>query len=484
MVRSRTSATGGGLRRLGAALLLLGLALAGLSTVAAAGEHGPRIDVLDVEGIIDPTVERYLRDGLAEAAEEGAAAVVLQLDSPGAMDVDVAGLAGDIAASEVPVVAYAGPGGAQLSGGALALWEAAHVRALAPATLVGPAEPLDLAEEARGAVDGEADAAVLAGLGEAHDREALLAARTRGGAVVVPAPAGVAELPEDARLPHGVQRADATVVDADELVEEGAAELAASSLPDALRAAGEVEVARPDGTSTPVLADSSEARTRFNNMGVLAQTAHALATPALAYLLVVGGLLCLAFEWFQPGFGVAGVAGLGLLAAGSYGLWVLPTSWLGVALLVGGVALLSVDTAAGGFGAVTLGGAVAFAAGSWLTFVGAGPLAPAWWVLAAVVAFVLVFFIGILTSVLRAQGQQASTSAEALVGETAVVRSMLNPEGHVFVGGGLWRARAPEEAGRVKTGTPVQVVGLDDRLTLQVEPAAERDDATSEHAST
>jgi membrane-bound ClpP family serine protease len=45
---------------------------------------------------------------------------------------------------------------------------------------------------------------------------------------------------------------------------------------------------------------------------------------------------------------------------------------------------------------------------------------------------------------------------------------MLNPEGHVFVDGSLGRARAPEVAGKVKTGTVVRVVGLDDRLTLEV----------------
>jgi membrane protein implicated in regulation of membrane protease activity len=46
---------------------------------------------------------------------------------------------------------------------------------------------------------------------------------------------------------------------------------------------------------------------------------------------------------------------------------------------------------------------------------------------------------------------------------------MLNPEGHIFVNGALWRARAPEGAGKVSTGTKVRVLGVNDRLTLDVE---------------
>ena len=91
------------------------------------------------------------------------------------------------------------------------------------------------------------------------------------------------------------------------------------------------------------------------------------------------------------------------------------------------------------------------------------------WVIVPVVAFAVVFFVGIMTTVLRAQGNQAMAGAEAMAGKVGVVRSMLNPEGHIFVGGALWRARAPEELGKVKTGTKVRVLGMNDRLTLDVE---------------
>lgn len=481
---------------------LLGLVLGTATTAAQAGDAGgdvadaaddappdetagPRFEVLEVQGLLDRTMARYIRAGLADAAAVDATAVVLQLDSPGALDVDVAALARDVADSPVPVVAYVGPGGAQLAGGGLAVYQAAHVRAVSPVTILGPATPADLGAVARGGPD--PGLAPLEQASAAVDREPGWLAELGADAALVPAPPTVTELPDDVQLPEGVDRDRVTLAEAGELADGSVADVAAGSLPDVLRAIDgqQVEIRDPaTGPATHTLqVEAGDARTRFNNAGLLSKALHGLVNPSLVYLLIVAALLSLAFEWFQPGFGVAGVAGIGLAIAAGAGLWLLPFSWVAVALLVVGAVLLSLDTAAGGLGVVTAGGLAAMAGGSWLLFPDVALLRPPWWLLVLVVAFVAVYYVGILTTVLRAQGQQANADAEELIGETAVVRSMLNPEGHVFVGGHLWRAKAPDEAGKVKTGTPVRIVGLDDRLTLEVEPADERTDSAREPAS-
>jgi membrane-bound ClpP family serine protease len=76
----------------------------------------------------------------------------------------------------------------------------------------------------------------------------------------------------------------------------------------------------------------------------------------------------------------------------------------------------------------------------------------------------------VMTTVLRAQGVQARAGMQAALGKHGVVRSMLNPQGHVFVDGVLWRAQAPESAGQIRTGTAVLVTGVADDMTLMVEP--------------
>src|SRR4029453_741044 len=78
---------------------------------------------------------------------------------------------------------------------------------------------------------------------------------------------------------------------------------------------------------------------RFLSRSLVDRVRHGLANPTLAFLLVLAAAACLSFEWFQPGFGVAGAAGLicALLAVAS--LLVLPTNWLALALLLAGPAL-------------------------------------------------------------------------------------------------------------------------------------------------
>ena len=88
---------------------------------------------------------------------------------------------------------------------------------------------------------------------------------------------------------------------------------------------------------------------------------HAATTPVFIYLLVAIGLALLLFEVFQPGFGVAGIAGLIMVAIGVFGLTVLPVAWWAAALIVLGLILFAVDVAIAGFGPVTLAATAAFA---------------------------------------------------------------------------------------------------------------------------
>ena len=73
------------------------------------------------------------------------------------------------------------------------------------------------------------------------------------------------------------------------------------------------------------------------------------------------------------------------------------------------------------------------------------------------------------------------TGSEEMVGSVAEVREPLDPEGQVFVSGALWRARAID-GGPIGPGNRVRVKSVDG-LTLEVEPAADRDPASVEKGS-
>ncbi|MDP8978162.1 MAG: hypothetical protein M3N17_06240, partial [Actinomycetota bacterium] len=251
-------------------------------------------------------------------------------------------------------------------------------------------------------------------------------------------------------------------------VDAGIADFAAATLPDVLRGLHGRRVS-VGGRARTLDVDPVTARVRFHNPGLVRRVLHTVADPTLAYLLVVGGMLALAFEVFQPGFGVAGLCGVALSALGLYGLSVLPTNWAAFALLLAGVVLLGVDLARSGLGMLTVSGTAAFTAGSFALVGGPTMLHVPGWLVAVVAVATVVFFVVAMTQVLRAQAGPPTAEIGELVGRVGVVRSMLNPEGHVWLAGSLWRARAPSGAGRVATGTPVRVLGLRDDATLDVE---------------
>jgi membrane-bound serine protease (ClpP class) len=149
---------------------------------------------------------------------------------------------------------------------------------------------------------------------------------------------------------------------------------------------------------------------------------------------------------------------------------VLPVRWWAVALVVLGLLLYALDTAIAGFGPVTALATAAFAAGSWW-FYEAPVLQLQGWLVATATLTALVFFVLVMTTVLRAQAGPDGADVTELIGRTGVVRSMLNPEGHVFIDGALWRARSvttgdEDGTGAVRVGTTVRVEAVDGPVIL------------------
>jgi membrane-bound serine protease (ClpP class) len=432
------------MRRLVPLPLLLAVALAlapGAASAQPVSEGGVIIAKLD--GSLDRTMVAYLRHWL-ETAEAAGAVLVVQLDSAGTLDQDAVALAERIHEASVPVVVWVGPAPARARGAALLLLYAASLGAVAPGVGIGPLEPLDLVE-ARNAPGprGETLVAIVARWAEKRQR---------------PAP----EIPTEP-------------VPAQAALDGHIAQVAASSIPELLERIDGMAIATADG---PVRVRTSIARAegetpvevRFTSPGPIARVLHAVASPAAIYVLLVLGLAALAFELTQPGFGFAGISGIGMLALAIYGLTAVPFSWLGLALLVGGVGLLTADVLVRRLGVLTGLGLLAFAVGSALTFRGVSELIRVSPVLIGSATLASFLYYGFaLTVAVRSRERIASTQ-KGLVGLVGETRGLLDPEGPVHVKGALWRGRTV--GGPIPAGTRVRVRGLDG-LVLRVEPEPE-----------
>ena len=438
------------------ALLLVPLALVVADDAGAQPEQQRRVEILPLRGgFLDPPVAAQFLDVLELAEREGAELVVLQLNARGGVSVDTAELAARIAASPIPVAVYVGPigSGPVAAGAAAAVFLAAHVRALAPDATVGALDPLDLRA---------LDAGVPSPL-------ELLAATPRSPG----APGAPDAAPSDA-LRATLEALVTDEVDAETLAAVGLGRITTGVEPLLVEldgttiatAAGDVVLRlRPD-----------ELQVRFHSLGLLRRMLHAATTAPFVYLLLVLGLGMLLFEVFHPGFGVAGLAGVMTAVVGVVGAFILPVRWWAVALVVLGLLLYAVDAAVAGFGPVTALATASFAAGSWW-FYAAPALQLPWWLVALTTLTALIFFVLVLTMVLRAQAGPEGTDVADLVGRVGVVRSMLNPEGHVFLDDALWRARFSGEGG-AKVGTTVRVHAVDGPVILVEAQTAERAHST------
>lgn len=412
-----------------------------MTEAAAATQSRPIVDVIKVKGLIDPALSDFVRGAITSAERQGAAIVVLQIDSLGGYGEHAERLGEFVRGATVPVIAWIAPAGARAEGGALFVVYSSSFAMMAPGAGIGPALPFDL-----GMSRAREDPEEVSRLAIQLVRLAPRAGATEGGVRV---------LLDDPSLPAG----PALQVGAVAAVASGVCDLLEEIDGRSLRTGAGSVVLSTKGCPSGVLVE-------FDGIGPVRRALHAVSTPTAVYVLLVLGLWAIAFELTQSGFGIAGGAGLIFLAFAGYGLAVIPVHWLGIGLLLGGTALQGLDIVVGRLALLTATGTAAFAAGSVLAWRGVAPaidLAP-WLIVLATLGGLLFFGFG-MTVALKAR-ERVRTAQVGLVGLVGDVRSDLNPEGGVYVKGAIWRARSTD--GFIPRGTRVRVKGIDG-LILRVE---------------
>lgn len=435
------------MRKVGLGLIAAGLVLLGQS--AAAQDEQRFVDVIELEGVIDPTTAGFLESALDKAVDDGSSLIVLQLDTPGGLDVSMRDMVQRILNSPVPVAVWVGPPGARAASAGVFLVYAAHVASMAPATNVGAAHPVDL---------GGGDVEEKAVNDAAEFLKSIAEERGR--------PVDFAE--------SAVRESES--LSAEEALERGVIDLLAPSVPDLLAGLDGREVATADGAVTlrTESTDEEPVTVRIHQMGLLRRILHSVSSPTIAFLLLTLGFWAIVFELSQPGLGIAGVAGAVALVLAFYALAVLPVNVAGLLLLLLGLVLFTVDVFTAGLGVFTAGGAIAFGAGAFLLFAGVSPeirISP--WLIGGMIVGSVLFFGFAMTAAMRARTRRAITGQEGLIGLVGETRAELAPEGHVWVKGALWKARALN--GPIAAGRSVRVRRVDGLLLLvqEEEPKGE-----------
>ena len=415
-----------------------------LAAAATAPGSGAVVRVR-MASIIQPEAAAFLRSALQQADAEGAAAAVVELDTPGGLMTSMHEMSEAILAARTPVVVYVAPSGAQAASAGFFLLMAADVAAMAPGTRTGAAHPVGAGGE------------TIAG--------------TEGTKVEQDAAAAIRSLA--ARNGRDVALAEQAVVasrswSANEALAAHLVDIVAPDLGELLRAADGRHVHKGGGL---VVLHTAGAAVHELKMTAAQRLLSAVAHPEIAYLLLTLGGIGLFFEITHPGTLLPGVVGVIALMLAFFGLSLLDVNYAGAALILLGIGLFVAELKAGGgaHGAFAAAGAISLVVGSLMLFSSedaALRVGKEW--IVGVTLLMLTAMCGLLVVAWRVRRRPVRTGIEGLLHERGVARSALAPSGKVFVHGELWDAAAEQP---VAAGESVEVVAVRG-MTLAVRPLA------------
>ncbi len=407
--------------------------------VAPAAQSADAIHVIRVAGTINPASSDFIQRSIEEAGAAGAQAVLLELDTPGGLVSSTKDIIQAILNAPVMVIVYVSPQGAWAGSAGTFITIAGHVAAMAPGTSIGAAHPVGIGGGSPG------------GKGTKPGEEEGAPARDFAGEKAENLLAAFIESIAKERKRNVEWAVDAVrnsvAVPADEALELGVIDLVAPTRADLLRQLDGrvVEVAGVEHTLVVAGAPVKEVDMRF-----FQRVLHVLASPDVAVLLLMAGLLGLYLEFQNPGLLVPGIIGAACLVLAAVALQILPFSWLGLILFFAGLGLIVGELFVPSYGLLFGAGLLCMLFGGTMIFdmPAASDLQVSFWpVLVPAVGSFGLFGALVAVAVGRSRrlGQVAGT--DELIGMDGAVESPIGDgaQGRIFLRGEYWNAVTDED---------------------------------------
>lgn len=405
-----------------------------LAAATLSFSEGRPIHILRIDGSITLAMQDYLHDGLARALEKNARCVIVEINTPGGLLASTRSIVSDFLTSDIPIIAYVSPQGGQAASAGVFITLAAHIAVMAPGTNIGAAHPVSS--------QGQMDSVM-------------------SGKVTNDAAAFIRTISEKRR--RNVQWAEDAVRKSVSITET---EAVANHIIDFVARDRRALLDSLDGRTVDI--DGRKERLETQGAAIVEQPMgwqhrllNLLSDPNVSYILFMIGLYGLFFELYSPGAIFPGVAGAIAIILALYSFNTMPVNYAGLALIIVGIVLFILEIKITSYGMLTIGGIAALFLGSIMLFktdpdfevvrVSMEVIIPAVLTTAA-------FFIFAIGAGIRAQRRHVSTGAEAMVGETGIAITDIDPAGAVKVQGEIWNAAS--ESGPITKNSEIVVTGV------------------------
>ena len=428
--------------------------LLGSSTSGAAGH----LNVIVIEGSINPASADYIMQAIETSEADGAAALLIELDTPGGLVSSSQDIIKAMLNAEVPTIVYVTPRGAWAASAGMFLTIAANVAAMTPGSSIGAAHPVSIGGGSPGGAkptgeEGESPAQDIS----MEKAENLLASYVES--IAKHRKRNVEWVADAVR--------DSVAVDAEQAVELGVIDFVAADRQELLAKAQGREV---DVAGNPITLELDGVRVQNIEMTLLQAIFNFLADPNVAVILMLGGLMGLYIEFNNPGLILPGVAGAVCLLLTGIALQILPFNWVGLILILAGLGLLVAEIFVTSFGLLFAAGIACFLLGGTMVFEkpDVSDLTVSFWSVLFPTVLSLGLFSGIVVLALgRSLRAEQQSGVDEMIGLVGRASTSLSPGGKVFIRGEYWTVEAPEF---IDEGEPVEVIAVEG-LTLRVKKA-------------
>ncbi len=438
-------------------VLLIFLACA---ATAYAGEsdkpplNSPVIYQFEINDVIGPATTDYIERNLQKAIKNRAMAILIRMDTPGGLDTSMRRIVKQIISSPIPLITYVAPGGARAASAGTYILYASHIAAMAPATNLGAATPVQIGGFGGFGDDKSDDKAKPAPDAMTHKMVNDAAAYIRGLAKI------------HGRNEQWAEKAvrEAASLSAEEALKLNVIDIVASDVSDLLR---QLQGRKVNVSGQEVVLNTVQAEINNIQPDWRSEFLAVITNPSIAYILLMVGIYGLVFEFSNPGSIVPGTIGGICLLLALYALQLLPVNYAGMGLILLGIALMIAEAFVPSIGILGLGGVVAFVIGSVILM---DTDVPGFGIdLGLIAGFALssaAFFIIAISLLLKSRHRPIVSGKEELLGGGGVVLDDFTGTGMIRIHSENWRASCDQP---LRKNAKVMVTAIHG-LLLQVVP--------------